>query len=93
MKDERQFDIQVNVTARLTIKNEVINRVINNEDNWKEMFYDLDFDELIEMIACNMIQGTHVSDMDGFADLSYDCAKLNDVDYTLEFVDEVDINE
>lgn len=53
------------------------------------MFYDLDFDELIEMIACNMVRGNHVSDVDGFADLSYDCAKLSNVDYTLESVEEI----
>jgi len=93
MTNERQFDIHINVNARLVVKNEVINRVLNNEDNWKEMFYDLDLNELIEMIACNMIQGVTVDRLDGFADLSEDCAKLTDVDYILEFADEVDINE
>lgn len=89
MLDRRKFNVEFNVSATLTVSNEVIDRVLNNEDGWKEMFYDLDFHELIEMLVYNMLKGRHVSDMDGFADLSYDCADLSQVDYTLEYVEEV----
>lgn len=89
MTNEREFDIQVNITAKLTVKNEVIDRVLNNEDNWKEIFYDLDLTELIEMIACNMIRGSPVDTLNGFADLSYDCANLSDVNCNLEYFKEL----
>jgi len=64
---EVSFDITFTVTARIRLDTKVIEQV---DDNWRKVFYDLRTpNEIVEMIAYNMLQGRSLSRMDGFADL------------------------
>lgn len=81
-----KFSVTCEVTADIEIDKVVLYQV---DDGWKSCFYDIESDEdVIKMIAYNLIQGRKLSQLDGFANLSDDLAKIKNVDYEI-----VDVKE
>ena len=61
------FSVTFQVTARITINKEVFKQV---DEEWKKTFYNLEtIEDIVEMIAYNLLEGRSLSNLDGFANL------------------------
>lgn len=70
------------VTATVEIDDEVIDGALTDE--WRKDFYPFHTrEDVIELIAYNMLRGTRLEMIDGFADRSDDEAAVNSEDWDL----------
>ena len=80
--------IEGRVTVKITINDaEVINRVVENKDGWREKFYPLyDEADVLGHLAWNAVMNgvTSASDLDGWADLQYNAATMQVMDFEVE---------
>lgn len=78
----RTFQIEYKVYATIVVEDSVIDVV---DDEWRAQLYDLDTpEEIIEMVAENLIRGRDLSDLDGWADQPDSNAKLHIDDTEIE---------
>lgn len=74
----RKFEIEYTVRATIEVADQVIDVV---DDEWRRDLYNLRTpEEIIEMVARNMIQGRSLSELDGWADQPDNNAKLHIID-------------
>ena len=87
--ESESFAVTFQVTARIAINKEVFNQV--NED-WKKTFYHLEtIEDIVEMIAYNLLEGRSLSNLDGFANLPDNYASWEiEPEYELEDIEKVD---
>lgn len=59
------------VVVDIAIPNEALTRVLNNDDGWREQFYNLDERGVVEMLARNCgIWELKLRHLDGWADMT-----------------------
>lgn len=81
---KKVFEITFEVTATVVIENEVFKQV---DDEWRSMFYNLKTKEdVARHIAYNLLQGLSIDRLDGFANLPYNFAKLEDESWNCQDV-------
>jgi len=87
--ESESFDVTFKVTARISINKEVFKQV---DEDWKKTFYNLEnINDIVEMIAYNMLNGISLSNLDGFANLPTNYAFWDiDPEYELEDIEKVD---
>lgn len=88
-----RIEVTVTCVFDITINNpNVIDRCVNNEDHWRETFYDLDTPEkVLEHLAVNMgFRDWRFSQLEGWADLPDDAVSLNIVSEWIESTVEAD---
>ena len=83
------FAVTFQVTARISINKEVFKQV---DEDWKKTFYNLEnVNDIVEMIAYNMLNGISLSSLDGFANLPTNYAFWEiDPEYEVEEIEKVD---
>lgn len=90
---ERVFDVVMNVTVRVKVNDEsAISRCVNNEDGWRDNFYDFDTqDKVLEAFAFNAIlnREENIRRLDGWADLPPEAVTMEvlrdaELDYVIE---------
>jgi hypothetical protein len=82
-----KFKIEFMITADLEISPEVFEQI---DEDWKNTFYNLETpEEIAEHISYNMLRGCNLSNLDGFANLSNNFAKLTNIDYEPESVEKI----
>ncbi len=81
----QEFEITYEVTIRVKIHKNVIEAV---DDEWKEMFYALDTpEEIADMVGRNLLDGSRLSQLDGFADQPDSYAVIRGCpEYTVEAI-------
>lgn len=86
--ESESFDVTFKVTARISINKEVFKQV---DEEWKKMFYDLgNINDIVEMIAYNMLIWRSLSNLDGFANFPNNYADWEiDPEYELEDIEKV----
>lgn len=87
---DRIFDVTYTVTARIILDQLVFD---NMDESFRENFYDFDNEkEVVDMITRNMIDGTKLSDLDGFANLPDKFAEFKDMpEYDLDEIAEIKV--
>jgi len=87
--ESESFVVTFTVTARISINKEVFKQV---DEDWKKTFYNLEnVNDIVEMIAYNMLEGRPLSSMDGFANLPAKYAVWEiDPEYEVEEIEKVD---
>jgi hypothetical protein len=66
----RRYLATFTVTVDLTIhRDDIMDRVLENQDGWRDHFYNLDEEEVVEMLArCCGIYGESISNLEGWGD-------------------------
>lgn len=67
-EDFEQIDIDLSITVRLVAHPEVF-RGSTDEDGWRNAYGFMDRDDVVGHLLFNLLQGRHLSQLDGWADL------------------------
>lgn len=90
---EQVFDVEMNVTVRVTIRDEdVIRRPVENVDGWRDDLYNLGTqDKVLEHLAFNAVMNNrqNAKMMDGWADLAEEAVTMDVIEATLERTQEL----
>ena len=79
---KRTFRGMFEVEFEIELDDAVIDAVT---PEWKEVLYDLDStEEIVEMVARNLLKGWSLSEMDGWCDQPNSNAKILDVDWWMD---------
>ena len=82
----KSYIVEFTVTAVIELDPAVISRV---DDEWRSKFYNLCTDDDIVAHVCrNLLNGTPLSFMDGWADMKIGQAKIIDTDWSLRDVED-----
>ena len=88
MEERTKLQVVYTTYASIDINKKVFEQV---DEEWKKTFYNLESkEEIIEHVTTNLLRGFKLSQMEGFADLPDSYAKLMDVDYEKEMIDEIE---
>ena len=75
----KKFNVTFEVECTLELDEEVIS--ITQEPELKNSFYDLDEDEVVEMIARCLLKGWNFEDMEGLYPLKNNSVHMSNVDW------------
>jgi len=85
---KRRYEIQVLVTATVEVDERVFEETLTEE--WRKTFYPLlNREEVVEHVAYNLLRGSELSTLDGFAHFRDDDVSVRDVEYVEWGVEEV----
>lgn len=69
------YQLEFRVYGHLVLDQRVIDAV---DDEWRDMFYDLPTpDDIAHHVGYNLMKGRRLSNMDGFADMPDEWARIN----------------